>query len=328
MARTWWRRLVLAAAPLALVCVPVTAASAQERYALLVEGASGEPQYATLHRQWLDQLRTTLVDRFKLDASHVVVLAEKAGANETRSTAENLRAAVATLVPRITTDDLLFVVLIGHGSAQGGDAKFNLIGPDLSATEWAELFKPVAGRLAFVNTSSASFPYLAGLAGPGRVVITATRSVSERYHTRFAEGFVQALTAEAADADKNKRVSLLEAFTHATRLVAQHYEQNGHIPTEHAMLDDTGDGKGRDAATQGEDGTAASMTYLDAEAVPTSSDPAVLALIARQGELTRQIDDLRRRRAGMAPIQFDQQFEPLIIELATVSREVRRKTGG
>lgn len=303
-------------------------AAAQNRYALLVEGASGEPQYATLHRQWLDQLRTVLVDRLRLDPTRVVVLAETAGAGEMRSTADNVRAAVTSLAGRVGADDLLLVVLIGHGSAQTGEAKFNLIGPDLGAAEWAELLKPVPGQLAFVNTSSASFPYLAGLSAPGRIVITATRSASERYHTRFAEAFVQALSSGAADADKNQRVSLLEAFAHASRLVVQYYEQSGHMATEHAVIDDVGDGKPRDAAGSVEDGGMAAMTYLDTEAAPVSSDPEVLALLGRQRELTRQIDDLRRRRSGLAPIQFDQQFEPLIVELATVSREVRRRTGG
>jgi hypothetical protein len=320
-------RLRLIAATL-LVAGTASTAAAQQRYALLVEGASGEPQYAALHRQWLDSLRKTLVDQMRIPAGQVVVLAEKPGANEQRSTAEILRGAVAKLSGTIKADDLLLVVLIGHGSAQSGEAKFNLIGPDLSAADWAELLKPVQGRLVFVNTTSASFPYLGALAGEGRVVITATRTPAERFHTQFAGKFIEALTASAADADKNRRISVLEAFEHAARLVAQHYEQAGTLASEHPVMDDLGKGEPLDATTAATSGGVATITYLDVEAAPTSSDPAVQALITKQSDLTRQVEDLRRRRPGMAPIQFDQQFEPLMIELALVSREVRRRTGG
>ena len=63
-------------------------------------------------------------------------------------------------------------------------------------------------------------------------------------------------------------------------------------------------------------------------AKPTSSDPAVQALLDRQQQLAQQVDELRRKRPSMPPEAFDEQFEPLIIELATVSRDIRRKAGG
>ena len=98
---------------------------------------------------------------------------------------------------------------------------------------------------AFVDSTSASFPFLTGLAAPGRVVITATNSAGQKYHTVFADAFIQALTATDGRPDKNGRISLLEAFVYASRLVTQHYEQRGVLPTEHAVFDDTGDGKAR-----------------------------------------------------------------------------------
>jgi hypothetical protein len=141
----------------------------------------------------------------------------------------------------------------------------------------------------------------------------------------FPDAFIQALTAGDADADKNGRISLLEAFTYASRLVALHYEQVGYMSTETAVFDDNGDGKGRSAAQTGDDGVIAGLTYLDVLAAPKVSDPAVQALLVRQQQLTDQIDALRRQRPSMAPLDFDRQFETLIIELATVSRDVRRR---
>jgi hypothetical protein len=232
------------------------------------------------------------------------------------------------LATAVADDDLLFVMLIGHGGGQGPDAKFNLVGRDLTVAEWAELMAPIGGRIAFVDATSASFPYLAGLGGEDRVVITATGSFSQQYHTQFAGAFIKALGEAEADGDKNGRISLLEAFQHASRLVAQHYAQADTMSTETAMLDDTGDGVGRSAVDEGEDGTIAGLTYLDVAAMPTSADPEVQQMIQRQADLTVEVDELRRRRPSMAPAAFDAEFERLIIDLALVSREVRRRTGG
>ena len=293
------------------------------RFALIVQGASGEEQYATLHRKWVDSLATVLRDKYRYDAAHLVILAEQPKADEQRSTAVALRAVTADLAKRMTASDQLVVVLIGHGSAQGTDVKFNLIGPDLGVTEWADLLKPIPGRLSIVDTTSASFPYLAALAGPGRVVITATSAASQRYHTVFPEGFVQAFADSAADLDKNGRVSLLEAFTFASRVVKENYDRSGTMATETAMIDDDGDGKGRLATATGPDGSVAALTYLDAVVVATSSDPEMQKLLLQQQQLTEQIDDLRRRRTMLPADEFDKQLEKLITDLAVVSRKIR-----
>jgi hypothetical protein len=307
----------------------VVPASAQgERYAVLVQGASGEEQYATLHREWIDTAAKILTDRFKIDKTRVSLLTEQPRAGEERATAENVKAVFGRLAKQIKQPDLVFVLLIGHGGGDGADAKFNLIGPDLSVAEWAALLQPLQGRIAVVDSTSSSFAFLNGLKAPGRVVITATNSYSQRYHTVFPDAFLKALTSTDADVDKNGRVSLLEAFTLASRLVTQHYEQSGHMATEKAVFDDTGDGVGRDAAGTGPDGTIAGLTYLDAVAMPTSSDPAVQEMLGRQKALTEQVDELRRKRPTMAAEEFDREFEKLIVELALVSRDVRRKTGG
>jgi hypothetical protein len=311
----------------AVILTPAPAEAQGARYALLVQGASGEEQYAVLHRRWLDGLAGLLRDRFKYDAAHLIVLAEQPGAGEERATAESVRGAIARVSAAMTPADQLVIVLIGHGSGAGPDAKFNLVGQDLTVAEWAELLKPLPGRLALVNTTSASFPYLAGLAAPGRVVITATNSPAQRFHTVFPDGFVQAFSTDVADLDKNARVSLWEAFVFASRTVKQHYEQNGIMATEFAVLDDSGDGTGRDAAGEGEDGTIAELTYFDAPALPTASDPETQKLLIRQRDLTEQMDDLRRRQASMSAEEYERAFEKLALELAEVSREVRKRTG-
>jgi hypothetical protein len=322
--RRWFSLFLLVSA---VGLAGVRPAAAQARYAVIVEGASGDPEYATQHRAWVDGLVKVLSQKLEIDAAHLTVLTEEPRANEQKSTAENVKTTFAALAKSAKAEDLVFVMLIGHGSGDGPAAKFNLVGPDLSAAEWSALLQPIQARLAFVDSTSSSFAYLEGLAGKNRVVITATGKYAEHFHTFFPDAFIRALTAPEADADKNGRISLLEAFTYASKLVALHYEQEGHLSTETAMIDDNGDGKGRGATQTGDDGAVAALTYLDLPETPKSSDPAMQALLDRQRQLTEQVDDLRRRRASMTPEDFDRDFEKLIIDLATVSRDVRKKTG-
>jgi hypothetical protein len=323
-----WAACRLAALVLVAAFLGPAAAFAQgQRYALLVQGASGDPEYGTLHRRWLDQLGIVLRDDLKFDPATVTVLSERAGEGEERATADAVRAALGRLASAVSADDLLFVMMIGHGTGAGQEAKFNLIGPDLTAGEWRVLLDAVPGRLVVVNSTSASFGFLESLSAPGRVVITATNTPSQRYHTQFAEGFIEALTAQVADTDQNGRISVFEAFTHASRLVGQHYERAGTMATEHAVLDDTGKGEGRRAGQEGDDGAVAEATYLDTLAAPTSSDPELQKLLDRRQALLNEIDALKRRRGSMSEEDYDREFEKLAIDLALVSRQIRERGG-
>ena len=319
----------LAALTIAALFAPaaaaIPAAAEGRKFAVIVQGASGDPQYAKLHRDWVDGLANVLRERMKLDPARITILAEQPGAKELPGNAASVRTVLGQLATSTKPDDLVFIMLIGHGSGQDDTAKFNLVGPDLTAAEWAGLLKPIPARTVIIDSTSSSFPFLSGLAAPNRVVITATSTYAQRSHTIFPDAFIRALAATDADADANGRVSILEAFTYAARLVTQHYERDKRMATETPMLDDTGDGKGINAGAKGDDGTVAGVTYLDVAAAPTSSDPEVQKLLIQQQTLMEQIDDLRRRRASMSEADFDRDFEKLIIELSLVSRDVRRK---
>ena len=149
---------------------------------------------------------------------------------------------------RLTVGDTLLLVLLGHGTYDGIDAKFNLVGPDLSAAEWKDALEGLAGRLVVVNTTESSFPFLEQLSSRGRVVITATDSAAQRFATVFPEYFIRSLVDRSSDFDKNGRVSILEAFNAASAGVKQHYEQRGQLSTERPLIDDDGDRVGREAA--------------------------------------------------------------------------------
>lgn len=319
--------LVLAIACIALTSAP---ASAQPvRHAVLIQGASGEPQFAEQHRAWLLQVATTLREGFKIGPANLTVLAEQPAAGERRSTAEEVRTTLANIARTATASDIVFIMLIGHGTGEGSTAKFNLMGPDLTVAEWNTLLTPIKGRVVFVNTASVSFPFVAGLTGDRRIVISATALPAQRYSTIFADSFAKALNASEADLDKNSRISIWEAFTYASRLQKQHFEEKGLLVTERALIEDNGDGVGRDAASAtGDDGMLATMTYLDAVVESKPTDPQLQMLLQRQEVLTQQVDELRRKKASMPPAEYDVAWEKLMVDLATLGAEIRKKGGG
>lgn len=302
-----------------------TPAVAQQRFALVVAGANGGQEYAQQYSKWSDELSKLLSSRMKLEAANVTVLTDGEKA-ETASTAANVRRVLNGLRGTAKKEDLVFLFLIGHGTFDGVDAKFNLVGPDVEAAEWASLLNGIAARIVVVNSTSASFPFLERLAGPRRVVITATDSPAQRFDTVFPEYFIKAFQDEAADIDKNGRISIWEAFTSASAGVRRHYQQRGQLATERALLDDTGDGVGKEAIEPGDEGSMASRTYLD-EAAPDAAptDETLVKLLQKKKALEGQVEELRIRKTFMPAAEYEKEFERLMIDLAQVSRELRER---
>jgi hypothetical protein len=311
---------------LCLLCWTGTAAAA-ERYALIVSGAAGGPEYARQYAAWTRTMIETLGETMKIGAGQVIALGN-AGDPRGEATAANVRRGIAELRGRMAPGDLLFVLLIGHGTFDGVDAKFNLVGPDLSASDWAGLLSGLPGTVVLVNSAPASFQFLERLAGPRRIVIAATDSPAQRFDTVFPQYFVAAFGDEAADIDKNGRVSIWEAFAAASAGVRRHYQQQGQLATERALLDDNGDGTGREAASQGPDGALASRTYLDVTppgAAPT--DEVLVDLLQRQASLKAEAEELQVKKAFMAADEYAREFERLMIALARVARDIRTRSG-
>lgn len=304
-------------------------AAAAERHALIITGATGGQNYAEQYSQWSETLARALVERLQFDPSHVITLSETPDAARAASAA-NVRRVLGTLRQRLGPDDLLFVLLIGHGTFDGVDAKFNLVGPDLESSEWAALLRGLPGRLVLVNSTAGSFPFLERLAEPRRVVITATDSVAQRFDTVFPEHFVAAIAGDAAaDIDKNGRVSIWEAFASAAGAVRRHYQQRGQLATERPLLDDNGDGLGREAVglgTPGGDGSLASRTYLDRPAPGAApTDEVMLQLLQQRAALEAEAEELQVKKAFMPPVEYAQEFERVMIALARVSRAIRER---
>jgi hypothetical protein len=313
---------------LVVLLVSASTASAGERYAMIVTGASGADAYEQKYQAWRTTFTATLRDSFKYDPERIITLADREGPGVQAATRETVQRVLGDFRKRLTKDDQLLVLLIGHGTSLDGDeAKFNLVGPDLTAGEWSDLLKPLPGRLVFVNTTGASFPFLRRLAGRGRVVLTATDSAAQQFETVFPEFFVKAFADAAADLDKNGRVSIWEAFTYASGGVRQWFEQKGQLPTERPLLDDTGAGVGREALNPGSDGAVARVTYLEPDAaLALPADTALAVLVKRRAELEMRLEELKARKESTPAEQYDADLEKLLIEIARVGAQIRAKS--
>ena len=304
---------------------PKTAAPDPNKYALIINGASGEPAYAKQFEQWTSSLRAALLGRFGFAKDRVKLLTEKpADSSAAMATAEEVKKAFGSLRTELNADNVLFVFLIGHGSFDK-EAKFNLVGPDLSANDYSALLSALPTRRVVVfNLASASGEFIKPLAAKGRIVVTATRSGQESNATRFTEYLLTALLASDADADQDGHISVLEAFNYANRLTAEFYTRAGRLATEHALLDDNGDGVGH-AKLEGGDGLLARATYLDSLSVEQASNNASIAKLMRdKTRLEGEISQLIARKRDLAEPEYEAQLEKLFVELAKVNRAIKQ----
>ena len=309
-----------------LALLAASPASAEDRYALVITGAPGGDAFVATYAKWADDLTSVFRDHLAFTPTHVTVLTGTSDVPSEQSTQQNVRAAVASLRQRVRRDDLVVIVLVGHGSVDGASAKFNLVGPDLTSTEWGEMLRDLPGRVVVMNTTGGSYPFLRDLAARGRIVITATESAAQRYDTVFPERLIAALKDPAADLDKNGRVSLWELFVATSRAVAQHFEREGLLATERARLDDTGDGDSVDAVTPGTDGALARATYLERDRAAVEGDPELTELVTRRRTLEEEAERLKQRKPSMPLEQWEREFEALMIELARVSKRIRSRS--
>ncbi len=313
------------------------AAAQQASHVLVIVGLGGDLENADRFHQWAVTLVDAARGRYGLPAESVIYLGEDPSRDPQRisgrSTREGIAGAIDRMAARARPGDRVLIVLIGHGASATGGARFNLPGPDLSAAEFAKLLERFAAQtVVFVNTASASGGFVAALSGRDRTIITATKTDGEKNQTRFGEYFAAAFASADADADTDKdgRVSVLEAFLWARARVADSYNRDGQLLTEHAVLDDNGDGKGTDAPGQpGADGALARTLFLSAASAtrPSSDqgDPELRALAAQRDALEAKIAALKAAKDQTDPEKYEQELEQLLIELARVNRAVREK---
>jgi len=316
--------------------VPPARSSADDL--VVVVGAAGEEEYGVQFRRWGTQW---------VDAAHR--LGWKVTAIGLQSTGEDREEKAASDRERLletcrsqagnAPDDLspVWLVLVGHGTYQQEIANFNLVGPDLAAGELAASLADSKRPWVIINCASASAPWLQQLGGPNRILITATRSGDEQNFARFGGYLADAVGSDLADLDHDDQISILEAFLYASGQVAKFYQQEARIPTEHALLDDNGDGRGtpaeffrgtllRGAAEDGmtPDGPLASIRIVRRTGLAPAVSPQQQQSI---DQLLLQVNELRAQKETLAEEDYFQQLELLVRELAKIESMARLDRG-
>jgi hypothetical protein len=300
--------------PLVLLALLLATPARASGFYVIVGGLVGEPDYEprfTTPAKDLDKvLKATGPD------VHVYSLT---GGDATRA---RLTQVLEQVAREAGADDDFVLTLIGHGSYDGVEYKFNLVGRDMSAADLAALCNRIASkRQLIVNATSASGGSIPAFQRAGRAVITATKSGTEKNATVFVRYWVEALQDPSADVDKNESVSALEAFQYADRKTAEFYTSQKRLATEHAVFEDTGKGDAVRApsAESGEGRLLASLTLARfGDAQKAALDPAKRDLLAKKEDLERRIDVLKYQKAAMTQNDYEQQLKTVLVELARV----------
>jgi hypothetical protein len=281
-----------------------------ETYYLTIAGLGGEPEYEQRFTGWASDLDKI----FKSEpASQVTTL------SGTQATRANIQTRLGELVKQTKPDDHLVLLLIGHGSFDESDYKFNVPGPDITATEIASLLDKVPAQQLVVDMTSASGGALPILQKPKRIVITATKAGTEKNATVFPRYFIEALHDPAADTDKNEVITALEAFRYAEGKTAKFYEDLKRLATEHPLLEDAGKGEGVKAPTveNGEGLLAGRFALLHTgSAVAMAKDPEKQKLLKQKESLEEKIDELKYRKASMPVAEYRDQLAKFLVDLA------------
>jgi len=281
-------------------CLAANVAHAKQ-YALIVSGLGGETEYEQRFQTEAKQLTAATIR-----ASAQAQVATLVGAKATRTA---IHAVLAEWATQITADDQLMVTLIGHGSFDGDDYRYNIPGPDITATELHDWLQPLQARQQLiVLATSASGGAIARLQNDHRIVIAATKSGNERNATRFAEYWVQALSSAEADHDKNDWITAQEAFDFATRKVADGFKSNASLATEHARLE----GKHAESWPLGRLGNAKDMP----------NDAQLVELFAARLRSENEFDALKGRKAEMQPDAYYSELEKTLVAIAKTQRRI------
>lgn len=305
-------------------CVAPLCRAEDQPTVIVVVGAEGTAEYGREFTAW--------ADRWSKAAQKRLAKCIKIGTDaETPGITDRERFESA--LKELPKDDSqqLWIVLIGHGTFDGKQAKFNLRGPDISADDLATWLSPLKRPMAIIDCSSASAPLLNKLSAGGRVVVTATRSGSEMSFARFGDYLSAAIAGSAADLDKDGQTSLLEAFLAASHGVDEFYKTEGRLSSEHALLDDNGDklGIGADwfegirATRSSRDGTPldgprAHQWHLILSPAEQAMPPEART---RRDQLELAVEALRQRKSTLGEDEYYNQLEKLLLQLGELYRD-------
>ena len=283
---------------------------AADTYYLTIAGLGGEQEYEQRFAGWASDFDKILKGE---PNAHITTLS---GAQATRA---NIEAKMGEIAKQAKADDNFVLFLIGHGTYDDNEYKFNIPGPDITATQLGALLDKIPARQAVIDMTSASGGITPILQKPKRVIVTATKSGTEKNATVFARYFVEALRDPSSDADKNEIITVLEAFRYAEGKTTKFYDELKRLSTEHALIEDTGKGDGVKSATveNGQGLLAGRFALLHTgSAVAIANNPEKQKLLKQKEDIEQQIDELKYRKASMSVPDYRGQLAKLLVDLA------------
>ena len=302
-----------------LLCAPMFSRIAiADSSALILRGVAGDAEHEQKFEKWTAGTSKALVEKFGFSADRVIVLTDK------KTAQAEIQKAFATLKQQLKAGDNLFLFLIGHGSGEDGQYKFNISGPDYTADDYNKLIATLTvGRVVIVAATPASGASLEKFGGKNRVVVTATRSGSEGNDIVFYDYFLEALQTPAADEDKDQKISVWEAFKYAVAGTERFYKEEGRLATEHPQISDNGTEK-TDVKAKEPPLLARSTSFVVDRPI-VSSDPKLQALLNQRKDIEQKIEALRINKDSMPAAEYDKQLEQLLVQLALKNQEIRQQ---
>jgi hypothetical protein len=292
--------------------------AAADSSALILRGVAGSEEHETKFEKWTAGTTKALVDKFGFSQDRVIVLSDQ------KTAQAEIQKAFATLKQQLKPLDTFFLFLIGHGSGDNANYKFNISGPDYTADDYNKLLGTLnVGRIVIIAATPASGASLEKFNGKNRVVVTATRSGQEGNDIVFYDYFLEALQSATADEDKDQKISVWEAFKFAVAGTERFYKEEGRLATEHPAI--AGNGVEKSDAKAQEPPLLARSTSFVVDRPIASSDPKMQALLNQRKELEQKIEDLRINKNSMPAAEYDKQLESLLVQLAVKNQEIRQQ---
>ena len=294
---------------------------------IVIVGAGGEPEYQQLFERWKSRWRN-IAEQSNIPCTII----DGSGDQPSRSALHSVlnRIANQSAQQPEQSRETVWLILIGHGTFDGTTAKFNLVGPDISARELAGWLKPIQQPTVVINTASASGPFINHLSAANRIVVSSTKSGYEFNFARFGDYLSR--IAESSiddplqfDLDKDEQVSLLEMVLAAATQVKELYDSQERLLTEHSLIDDNGDGLGTPASwfrgvrvvQQAKDnvpvdGLRANQIFLFS---PQSQTRLSLEQIEKRNKLEQELEVLRSNKGQMEEEAYYQRLEQIMLRL-------------
>lgn len=308
-----------------IACIALVYTAVADTQVCILRGLGGAPDQEDRFRSWTRRLTQALVDECGIPAAQIRVCPPDNEVDATSPlTRERAAAAVGDAVAAAGPEDTLLLILVGHGSMQQ-DAKFVVSGPDITAADlgtWIESAQ--AAKTVLVNGASASAPFINALSGPNRIICTSTRDASEQNAPEFIEHFVGVLEEGRGDVNRDGEVSLAELCNAASASTQAWYTQEGLVATEHALLDDNGDGRGARLPLESTDGSTtdgelAATVIMAPNRARAAADPA---MVARYDAAIAAVEALKAEKGSLPEAEYWDRLETLLLEAARLNQEI------